>query len=61
MTGVDSSTRWTSVSATEGKLNMANRKAKAVAYINFDFFEIVAISIIIKEAGKKKYRNRDIQ
>lgn len=43
VTGVESSTRCAKVFVTEGKLNIANRRTKAVAYISFDFLDSVVI------------------
>lgn len=46
VTGVESSTRCSNVFVTDGKLNIANRRTKAVAYISFDFLDSVVILAI---------------
>jgi hypothetical protein len=44
------------VFATEGKLNIANLRAKAVAYINLDFLDMPAIlKLGYKEKGFKYF------
>lgn len=55
MTGVANSTRWTSVLATAGKLNIANRMLKAAAYINVDLLEVADI---LHKKEKKKYEKQ---